>query len=375
MPLFIGVMSGTSVDGIDIALLDINVDQQPKFLSATSFTFEPDIQNLINDVILQQNADLSRLGDLHMALGEAYAAGVNHFLKQNKIAAEHISAIGCHGQTLFHAPYALRPFSFQMGDPNTIAALTGITTIADFRQRDLVCGGQGAPMVPPFHKALFQSNTENRVIVNIGGIGNITALPADPEKTVIGFDTGPGNILMDSWTQTHLGEPFDNDGQWAASGELQQDLLAVMLADSYFDLPIPKSTGREYFHPQWLTEKLARLDRSIANADVQTTLLHLTSQTISDAIHHYAPEAEAIYICGGGANNKQLMQLLSQLLSPAPVVSTAQIGLAADHVESSAFAWLAYRTLNRLSGNLPSVTGARQETVLGGVFWANSTPH
>lgn len=374
MALFIGVMSGTSVDGIDIALLEINTSQCPRIVAAKSAEFNPTVTALINDVITSQSVDLLRLGDLHMALGEAYALAVNAFLDEQQIQPHEVSALGCHGQTLFHAPLAKRPFSFQLGDPNTIAEMTGITTIADFRQRDLVCGGQGAPMVPPFHQALFHSTEQNRVIVNIGGMSNITILPADQQFPVLGFDTGPGNILMDSWIQQHQGKPYDDAGQWAATGQIDESLLACLLDDAYFRLAIPKSTGREYFHANWLIEKLRYFGKPVSPNNVQKTLVQLTCQTISDAIQCYAPDTDAVYICGGGAHNHQIMHALASLLAPVSVVETGELGLDADFVEASAFAWLAYRTFNQLPGNFPSVTGAKHPTILGGVFWANPPP-
>lgn len=371
MALYIGVMSGTSVDGIDIALLEINTNQCPRVVAAVSKDFNPTVTALINDVITSQSVDLIRLGDLHMALGEAYALAVNAFLAEQQLEPTAINALGCHGQTLFHAPLAKRPFSFQLGDPNTIAEITGITTIADFRQRDLVCGGQGAPMVPPFHQALFHSDEQNRVIANIGGMSNITILPADQQSPVLGFDTGPGNILMDKWIQQHLGVAYDNAGQWAATGVVDESLLACLLDDAYFRLAIPKSTGREYFHANWLVEKLRHFGQPVSPNDVQKTLVQLTCQTISEAIQCYAPDTNAVYVCGGGAHNSQIMQSLTNLLSPVWVADTGELGLNADYVEASAFAWLAYRTFNQLPGNFPSVTGASHPTILGGVYWAN----
>ncbi len=370
MTLFVGVISGTSVDGIDTALLDIEGDQTPRLIAAETFDYPENIKSAIHQLIKQPQCSLQTLGELDMALGSVYAEAILNLLLTTNYQPGDIAATGCHGQTIYHAPFAARPFSMQIGNANLIAELTGITTVTDMRQRDMVCGGQGAPMVPGFHEVMFRDDTENRVIVNIGGIANITVLPADKSQPVLGFDTGPGNTLMDAWIDQHLDKAYDANGSWAATGKSQTELLEQLLGEAYFSLPVPKSSGRELFHLEWLKQRLAQCSMSYAAEDIQATLLLLTCQTICDAIRQYAPDCHRVIICGGGAHNNLLVQTLRNNFQPIPVDTTSDHTVNVDFVEAAAFAWLASRTLNRQTGSIPSVTGAQRASILGGVYWS-----
>lgn len=370
MALFVGVISGTSVDGIDTAILDIEANQTPRLIAAKTFSYPATIESAIHQLIQQPQCSLPALGELDMALGNVYAQAVLNLLLTTEYQSDDIAAIGCHGQTIYHAPYAAHPFSMQIGNANLIAELTGITTVADMRQRDMVCGGQGAPMVPGFHDVMFRHITENRVIVNIGGIANITVLPADKSQPILGFDTGPGNTLLDAWIDHRSGKSYDANGDWAATGNSQPELLQQLLDEAYFSLPVPKSSGRELFHLDWLKQRLAQCSTSYAAEDIQATLLSLTCQTITDAITQYAPDCHRVIICGGGAHNNLLMQTLRNNLQPIAVDTTRDHTLDVDFVEAAAFAWLASRTLNRQTGSIPSVTGAQRASILGGVYWS-----
>ena len=368
MPYFIGVMSGTSLDGIDVAIVDLNDAASFELITARTFSFPIDLYEQLQTAINSPKFHLKELGHLDTALGQFIGKIIKKVLDQQKISPGMITAIGSHGHTLFHSPSGLAPFSLQIGDPNVIAELTGITTIADFRQRDIAAGGQGAPLVPAFHAEFFSDTKQPRAIINIGGIANITLL--DKRHPILGFDTGPGNGLLDAWSKLHQGQPYDDNGNWAASGLCHHGLLAQMLMDPYFHEPIPKSTGREYFNLKWLMHQLKDFGEKLLTADVQATLLELTAHTISLDISHYCSDVEAVYVCGGGVHNKHLLKSLQRLLKNKPVLSTEQLGLHPNWVEATAFAWLAYRTLNRQSGNLPSVTGARRAVVLGAIYLA-----
>ncbi|MDT8311622.1 MAG: anhydro-N-acetylmuramic acid kinase [Methylophaga sp.] len=370
MALFIGVISGTSVDGIDTALLDITANQTPHLVAAKTFAYPATVQSAIHQLIKQPQCSLQALGELDMVLGKVYAEAILNLLLIANCQPTDISAIGCHGQTIYHAPNAVYPFSMQIGNANLIAELTGITTVTDMRQRDMVCGGQGAPMVPGFHEVMFRDKTENRVIVNIGGIANITVLPVDKSKPILGFDTGPGNTLMDAWIEHQLGNTFDANGDWAASGNNKTELLEKLMDEAYFSLPVPKSSGRELFHLNWLQQCLAKCEQSYAAEDIQATLLTLTVNTIADAIQQYAADCQRVIICGGGAHNVSLMRALSERLQPMIVDTSSDNGLDVDFVESCAFAWLASRTINRQTGSIPSVTGAERASILGGIYWS-----
>jgi anhydro-N-acetylmuramic acid kinase len=297
-----------------------------------------------------------------------FAQAAIALLQHADVSPDKVSAIGSHGQTIRHEPRAPFPYSLQIGNPNVIAEITGITTVADFRRYDIAAGGEGAPLVPAFHNEVFRSPDHDRVVVNIGGIANITLLPGDRNSPVLGFDTGPGNVLMDGWCERHLGAVFDNDGQWCASGNIHAGLLDALSTHSYFDLEPPKSTGREDFNLQWLDTILRETALSPAPQDVQATLCELTAWSISKAIHTYASRAREVLVCGGGAHNRILMQSLKVHLQDIALHSTEQFGIPPDWVESAAFAWIAKQTLSGRPGNLPSVTGAKYSVVLGGIY-------
>jgi anhydro-N-acetylmuramic acid kinase len=367
MALYIGVMSGTSLDGIDIALVELN-DQGMTLRAAETYPFDDQLRGDLSTLIESGRCHLQQLGQLDVALGHAYASAINQLLAETQTRAEDIEAIGCHGQTIYHAPEAAFPFSMQIGNAHVIAEKTGIDTVADFRQRDMLLGGQGAPLVPAFHQALFHDANKNRVIANIGGIGNITILPADAENPVSGFDTGPGNVLLDQWYQQHHRDLYDDNGQWARDGDVDEDFLQLLLADPFLQQPAPKSTGREYFNLNWLTQKLIELDKPIKARSVQKTLLQMTATSIAQAIQNYAAQTDQVFVCGGGAHNEVLMQTLRDQLPSMQVSTTSALGLAPDWVEACAFAWLAQQFKLHRPGNLPAVTGASRSAILGALY-------
>ncbi len=367
--LFIGLMSGTSLDGIDAVLADFGAPH-PLIIACHTTPFPRQVETDIRDLCQPGDDHLDKLGATDQRLGELFAAAARNLLAQTNLNPDDVAAIGCHGQTVRHRPTAAiagAPFTLQIGDPNLVAARTGITTVADFRRRDMALGGQGAPLVPAFHRAVFQHATRHRAVINIGGMANITFLPTAP-LPVQGFDTGPGNVLLDAWSQRHLGTGFDAGGRWAADGQVDDALLARLQSHPFFEMVPPKSTGREEFNATWLDEQLAQHGLRLDPQQVQATLLALTAQSIADGIAQLPARPDEILICGGGALNDALMAALQHRLHPIPVASTAAIGLDPQWVEALAFAWLARQTLRGLPGNLPSVTGARAETLLGAIF-------
>jgi len=368
MSYYIGVMSGTSLDGIDIALVQFSEADKFEFITAQTYPFTESLRDSLQQLIVNQSCHLQELGEVDIALGLLIGQSINQFLQSQQLSADRISAIGSHGQTLFHSPNNALPFSLQIGNANVIAETTGITTVADFRQRDIAAGGQGAPLVPAFHQSLFNSVSEDRVIVNIGGISNITILPT--AGLVSGFDTGPGNCLLDYWIQSHLKKPYDKSGRWAQSGQCNVQLLQHFLNEAYLKQTAPKSTGRELFNQDWLATKLAGFNQTLANEDIQATLTEFTAVTIATDIIHYAPESRHIFICGGGAHNAYLLSRLQAKLSKHSISTTEAIGLHPDWVEGAAFAWLAYRRMTKQPANLPAVTGASHSTMLGAVYSA-----
>ena len=371
MGLYVGVMSGTSLDAIDVALIETLPTDQPKLIGFHSADFSKDLQTALRTLIRSQQCQLSQLGELDIQLGHAYADAIFNLLESADVSPHQVDGIGCHGQTVFHSPDSIYPFSMQIGNGNVIAEKTGITTVCDFRQRDMVNGGQGAPLVPAFHAAMFRSDSENRVIVNIGGISNITILNKAPHSSLQGFDTGPGNTLMDSWIQKHQHQAFDNDGVWAESGQVNQSLLLTLKSDPYFKREIPKSTGCELFNQNWLMEQIIAANcEALPPQDIQATLLALTASTIAVAIHQYAAQTDKLYICGGGAKNTALVKQLRKDLAPIIVGTTAEIGLDPQWVESAAFAWFAEQTLQHNALDLRHLTGARQPSILGAIYWS-----
>jgi len=358
-------MSGTSLDGIDAALVDFK-DNKIQLAGFEYLPFPTDLQSVIQrlskpDALIS----LKEYGAMDTRLGHLFADTVNTLLAKTDIPASSVKAIGSHGLTVYHAPEIKFPFSLQIGDPNVIAEHTGITTVADFRRRDIAAKGQGAPLVPAFHQAVFQHPNEHRCIVNIGGIANITVLPKHQSGEVIGFDTGPGNTLMDLWIKLHRNLSYDLSGAWAKSGKVDHDLVDLLKQDAYFHAAPPKSTGKEYFSLPWLYQYFDAF--SYKAEDIQASLCFLTAITICDAIKEHAPATERILICGGGIHNECLLEFIRQNID-CPVESTEQYGLHPDHVEAVAFAWLARQTLNNLPGNLKEVTGAVNSVVLGGIY-------
>lgn len=372
LELFIGLMSGTSLDGIDAGLFDF-ASENPITLSTLTTRFPVTVQQDLLALCTPGDNEIERLGVLDNILGELYAKAVNQLLQQTGIAHKEVKAIGCHGQTLRHRPpnnKSGKGFTLQIGDPNTLAELTGITTVADFRRRDMAVAGQGAPLAPAFHNAVFGSAKENRLVLNIGGIANITILPAQ-RGTVQGFDTGPGNVLMDCWAREAFGVNYDHNGDFAAQGSVNAILLQQMLADAYFMRTPPKSTGREYFTRDWLQAHLNR--HKPGKHDVMATLCSLTVDAIANDIQQYAAATQRVLVCGGGVHNRSLMLNLQHRFNRIPIESTLAYGIDPDFVEAAAFAWLAKQTLCGKSGNLPSVTGAEKPVILGGIYpgWAS----
>ncbi|MGZ4970245.1 MAG: anhydro-N-acetylmuramic acid kinase [Methylobacter sp.] len=383
MPEFyIGLMSGTSLDGIDAALVDFK-DNKVRLVSFEYHPFTADIQSTIQQLSKPDAlVSLKEYGTMDTRLGHLFAETVNALLAKADIPTASIKAVGSHGLTIYHAPEIRPPgmlevsqsvgnrcdkfpFSLQIGDPNIIAELTGITTVADFRRRDIAVKGQGAPLVPAFHQAVFHHPDEHRCIVNIGGIANITVLPKQRSEKVIGFDTGPGNTLMDLWIKLQRNQAYDKNGAWAKTGTINHDLVTLLKQDTYFNTAPPKSTGKEYFSLPWVYQYFDAF--SYKPEDVQASLCCLTAITICDAIKKHAPSTERVLICGGGIHNEYLLELIQQNIE-CPVESTEPYGLHPDHVEAMAFAWLARQTLNNLPGNLKEVTGATDPVILGGIY-------
>lgn len=369
-------MSGTSLDAIDAVVIscdngcdsgyDSGYDNgQLELIASNEFPFPDQLRNQLAELIsTAPDVNLDHLGSAHRELGEAYAAAVNALLESSGIEAGAVTAIGCHGQTVRHQPEADQPFTLQIGDAALLAAATNITVVNDFRSADMALGGQGAPLVPAFHRFAFGSSTRQRVVVNIGGIANITVLAPAGETT--GFDTGPGNTLIDEWCRQNLGQHFDRNGQWAAQGNVNEPLLDSLLSDNYFSLPPPKSTGREHFNAAWTERHLKGLTQAPRPADIQATLTELTAVSIARSITQTADDAE-IYVCGGGARNDTLMQRLAVHLPGKKIAPTTELGIEPDWVEAAAFAWLARARMRGEPGNIPAVTGASAAAVLGAV--------
>lgn len=363
---YIGLISGTSMDGIDAVLVEFG-DRPFRMMATASHPYPPDLRAELMATIRQpQSCTVDVLGGLDHWTGERFRDAALELLSESGIDASQVRAIGSHGQTVRHRPDEDRPFTIQIGNPNVIAKGTGIPCVADFRSADIALGGQGAPLVPPFHEWLFRSEAVDRCVVNIGGIANVTVLPRG-DAEIRGFDTGPGNTLLDTWARRHLDLAYDESGKWAAEGDCDDTLLGRMLADPYFSKAPPKSTGFEYFNEEWLTT--SGVDNHDP-ADVQATLCELTAKTIAMAIESIAAGTQEALVCGGGVHNTDLMRRLSANLPAALVDSTAEYGLDPDWVEACAFAWLAMRALDNLPGNAPGVTGASRAAILGAIYSA-----
>ena len=367
MALHIGLISGTSTDAVDAALVDLTPDGAT-LVATHSESIPDDIATALRTIIDSRHIDRVLFWQLDVRVGRLFADAAVNLLDKAGIEPARVRAIGSHGQTVYHAPDGDYPSTVQIGDPNVIAERTGITTVADLRRRDMAAGGQGAPLATAFHAAMLRSAECNRVVLNVGGIANVTVLPANAERRVIGFDTGPGNTLMDVWIQRVRGAAMDTDGAWARSGRCHRRLLELLESDEYFSRSVPKSTGRELFNLAWLDGYLARLGETPRPEDVQRTLCELTATSVAAAVSEHAPDTREVLVCGGGAHNRLVMERLGDALGPADVRSTESIGVDPDWVEATTFAWLAARTLDGLPGNLPSVTGAAHPVVLGAVY-------
>ena len=353
------------MDAIDTALVDIE---------AVSITLVEYEQFSIPEEIRAGTRKLSGFSSIDAVtqmdseLGRLFAEAVNTIIKRAGVSKEKIMAIGSHGQTVLHYPDASPPRTLQIGDANIIAYRTGITTVSDFRRLDLAAGGQGAPLAPALHAQYFRSESADRIVLNIGGIANITLLPSSKQQQVTGFDTGPGNGLMDDWNRLHNNTSMDENGKWAASGKVNQLLLDQLLSDPYFSKAPPKSTGRDYFNLEWLETNLQKLSQPVSAVDVQTTLVQLTARNISGAIKLNAPSTRELYVCGGGVHNPVLMKALETCLPGVIIESTESLGIHPDAVEAVTFAWLAYCRLENMPVNLTSVTGAERPVILGAVY-------
>lgn len=373
MNLYLGIMSGTSLDGVDLALVDFF--EKPNLVASGFVPMPEDLRANLAELLKSGETSLQKLGEIDHHLGVLYADCVNDFLVKNQLEASQITAIGCHGQTVWHAPQGNFPFTMQIGDMNLVAARTGITTVGDFRRKDMAMGGQGAPLVPAFHEAVFVRPNQFTVVLNIGGISNISVL--DPKSETIGYDVSVGNALMDSWIEKHLGKRYDKNAEWAKTGEVISELLAEMLSEPFLQLPPPKSTGRELFNLAWLEKQFANLTAkspasSVANfkpEDIQYTLAEFTAQSITRELSQWKNEPnKVLLVCGGGARNPLLMERFNVLLPDWHVGTTNDYGVDVDYVEAAAFAWLAFQRMENLPSNMPSVTGASQAVSLGVIF-------
>jgi anhydro-N-acetylmuramic acid kinase len=361
-PAYIGLMSGTSMDAIDAVLVSFHADQIT-IHGTHSHPYPAELAASLRR-LSQNEGTLDEASAVDHRLGHLFAEAALAVIKKSAIPLRQIRAIGSHGQTLRHQPSPPNPFSLQVGDPSIIAERTGIAVVADFRKRDLAAGGQGAPLAPAFHNDFFGQPGQSRCILNLGGIGNITWLPGNATQPAIGFDTGPGNGLMDAWILKNRGQAFDASGRWARQGKVDEGLLKTMLADRYFSRPAPKSTGKEHFNLNWVERMIAQ-HTHLAAEDVQRTLLELTVRTV---IAQLPDQHCDLYVCGGGALNDYLMARFSESMPAIAVSTTSPLGLDPEWVEGVAFAWLAQRFMDAKPGNLPAVTGASGERILGALY-------
>lgn len=358
--IYAGLMSGTSLDGIDAVLADLG-DSRPELLSRCYLPFDDELKSELLALHQPGHNELHRTLMTGNRLAIMYAKAIGQLLAPAGITPAQVRAIGCHGQTIRHRPE--HGYTLQIGNAAMLAELTGITVASDFRSRDIAAGGQGAPLVPAFHDRLLRHADVHRIVLNIGGISNLTSLP--PNGATSGFDCGPGNLLMDAWCMRHTGKAYDEDGAWAATGKPLAALLERMLAEPFFALEPPKSSGRDLFNMDWLQE---RLEGSEPAQDVQATLLELTCRSIAQSIERYCDSAKEIYLCGGGAHNRTLRNRLAELLPGCTVGTTDDLGVSGDYLEAIAFAWLAQQALHGKPANLPAVTGAHHPCILGAIY-------
>lgn len=355
------------MDGIDAVLIE--TEPQLHCLAHHDIPLPSHLKQTLLTLCQDGVHEIELMGRIDRQLGELFAEAVLGLLQKTGLNAHDIQAIGSHGQTIRHRPEADHPFSLQIADPNTITERTGITVVADFRRRDIAAGGQGAPLVPAFHDHLFRHPTRHRIVLNLGGIANITVLDAEQPSQTYGFDTGPANMLLDAWIHAQRGLAFDKNGEWAAQGQVHNGLLAQLLKHPYLQRPAPKSTGREDFHLNWLKQELNRFESISAN-DVQATLLAFTVESVALHIKQTGLNEGDLLVCGGGAQNNYLLAELAKILPFWKIDTTAALGIDPQHVEAAAFAWFAAQTLNRQPSNLPSVTGAQGPRILGGIYYA-----
>ena len=366
---FIGLMSGTSLDGVDIALIQVTQSGTIKLIDFNCLPLPQTLQQKLADISIAEQVNLEQLGQLNIELAKLCANGCNQLLAVSNVKKEQITAIGSHGVTIRHRPELANAFTMQITDPNTLAALTGIDVIADFRGMDMAFGGQGAPLVPKFHQALL-AKEQDAIFVNLGGIANITVIEQNSRDShnILGFDTGPANTLMNLWCKQHQGVDYDQNGQWAKTGTVCEELLTILLSDSYFAKGYPKSTGKEKFNLSWLEQALDKLGTKLEAKDVQATLLMLTVTSVAEQVKQFS--SKAVYLCGGGAQNSYLVEKLRELMPKHIIQTTNELGVDSDAMEAMAFAWFAYCRVHGLSANTPSVTGARLPAVLGGWYSA-----
>ena len=362
---YIGVMSGTSLDGIDAVLVKDNNGKLEVIRTITK-SYPDELKADLENLLINFTVHLKKLGEIEVFLSYCYSDCINELIDNTNISKKDITAIGCHGQTVFHSPRGKYPFTMQLVDGNIIAAKTSIPTVVDFRRMDMALGGDGAPLAPGFHQECLRSNNEKRVILNLGGIANITILDNSGED-VIGFDNGPANCLMDLWIQKCKKLKYDKNGEWAKSGKVNNQLLETLLGDEYFKLSPPKSTGKELFNLKWLNDNLTNFS-TVNSENIQATLCELTAKSIAADINRYCPEAEALYSCGGGAFNKYLHERMSKYLPTVKISTTEELGIDPLWVEAVAFAWLAKLRIENKSGNLTSVTGASAKALLGTIY-------
>ncbi len=372
--MFVGVMTGTSVDGLDIAAIEIDLDEKIEFIASETTAYPPVLREDLLALSQAKAVSVSSYGEIDVALGKFIGNSVNNFLRKFGIDPKKVQAIGSHGQTIRHQPPGARgngeqSFTLQIGDPNQIAYITKIVTIADFRRMDIAAGGQGAPLVPLFHRNILKNQSSDTALVNIGGIANITYI----DETLLGYDIGPGNCLIDAWCQRKLNKPFDDKGHWARTGKLNGQLLKSLLREPYFYLEPPKSTGKELFNLDWLKKNTFEHQlETMKSQDVQRTLLELTAVAISKSVKN-TPKVSNVIVCGGGRSNEFLMERIGCLLEIEDkrgyvLNASERWGIDGDSLEASAFAWLAFRRLNNLVGAVPSVTGAKKPSILGAVY-------
>ncbi len=367
MDLYIGLMSGTSMDAIDAAVVDCS-ESTTKLIATYSYPIDHDLHDLLLHLSLPCQDDLNLAGKASIQVGEIFAQAVNKLLQTANLTSTDIKAIGSHGQTIRHYPNESPPFTIQIGDPNIIASRTNITTVSDFRRKDIANGGQGAPLTPAFHKSLLQQHKtpSDAIFLNIGGIANATIIT---ENVLLGFDTGPGNALLDVWTRKHKQNELDDHGDWAATGNINQTLLNSLLSEPFFKLPHPKSTGKELFNLEWIQRNLDNTNETIPAENVQATLVELTAETIAQSIKKQMQKPCDIFVCGGGIHNNFLMQRIKSKLADFSINSTKALGIDPDWVEAMAFAWFAKQTMNKNPIDLCLITGAKKPAILGGIYY------